>query len=448
MKKIATKIILITIAILINNVLSRAQLWIARDTISFFSANPDSAILMSHTDSLEMIFGKEKKSILQFDTIKINTIGFCNTFRPRSFSITHTPTNFPQKWLNDYHKAIFTLGDALKLPSTTNQPIEDIIYNYKIKYPATVQYTWRQIPETWNVIHEGRNRTKTQHEEMREMADMISTQNPKEQKTELKLPKEDVSPWTTKGQENLQISQLFLGNWAKGGESSMSLVSDFRYSAKYANGKHTWENNIISKVGITHTSTLGTRVSDDELSLTSKYGYKAVNKWYYSFQNSFKTQMFRNYASNDKDKVKPKSTLLSPAYIQFIFGMDYKTNNFSLLLSPYTAIITVVVDTATIDQTKYSIPDNRKSNTVDGFSITLNWKKQFRTEITYTTKGELFYEYFEKHGQKRFDWENVLDLQINRFLTTRVIAELRYYDNESSKFQFKENISIAFKYTF
>ena len=368
-------------------------------------------------------------------------------FPENTQKITYKPTLTSLSRLSEYQDSISALSNAAQI----SQPIslQQVQKNYMVQHPEVVQYTWRQVPEPWKDIRDGRTIRKDKRAEMRQVAKMFDSNNSNKNSDRLKeLPKEQESPWKVSGQENLQMSQLYLGNWAKGGESSLSLISDFRFTAQYTNGKHQWENNGVHKMGITHTSTLGTRVSDDALELSSKYGYKAISQWYYSFQNTFKTQMFRNYSSSDKTKSSPKSTLLSPAYIQFIFGMDYKRQDFSLLLSPYTAVMTIVVDTATIDQTAYSISANRRSTTVDGFSITLNWKKAFSSDITYTTKAEMFYEYFEKNGQKRFDWENVVDLQINRFLTTRFLFELRYYDNESDKFQVKENISISFKYSF
>ncbi|MCQ2229969.1 MAG: DUF3078 domain-containing protein [Bacteroidales bacterium] len=407
---------------------------------------------LSNADSLLMFFGSPQdpwQPITGDDVAMRSVLPFEVIFIPQSKSITYNPTNTSRQKLEQYQNMLNAQSHTTMLTSS-NDPLEDIRYNYTVNHPEKVKYTWRQIPDPDKNIREGRRIRRDKKADLERAATLISfDRNDDYTATGFKqLPKEEPSPWTAAGQENLQISQLFLENWAKGGESSMSLVSDFRYNAKYKKGKHEWENNITHKMGVTHTSTLGTRVSNDEFNASSKYGFKAVNNWFYSFQNTFKTQMFRNYAASDKNKEKPKSTLLSPAYIQFIFGMDYKKENLSILLSPYTAIITVVADTSTIDQTTFKIPKNKKSNTVDGFSISVNWKKNITRDILYTTKGEVFYEYFEKHGQKRLDWENIIDLQFNRFLSTRFIFELRYYDNESKKFQVKENINIAFKYTF
>ena len=439
---------LTTIAILLLIVnICQAQLLRKRIDLS------NDSIVMTSADSLVMYFGESHEQwqpITSYDEAQRSELPFGVIFIPQSQPITYSPTNFSKQKLDEYQKSLSAQRHT-SLLKTSDDPLNDVRYNYTVSHPEKVQYTWRQIPDPDKNIREGRRIRRDKRADLERAGDLITSGNSNDYTVYefKKIPKEEPSPWTTTGQENLQISQMYFDNWIKGGETSMSLVSDFRYSAIYKKDKHEWENSITHKMGFTYSKTLGsTRVSNDELNASSKYGFKAVNNWYYSFQNTFKTQMFRNYAASDKEKKTPKSTLLSPAYIQFIFGMDYKKDNFSILLSPYTAIITIVADTSTIDQTAYKIPKNRKSNTVDGFSISVNWKKNFTRDITYTTKGEVFYEYFEKHGQKRLDWENVVDLQINRFLSTRFLFELRYYDNESKKFQIKENINIAFKYTF
>ncbi len=441
------KIVILFFGFFFSTLVVCGQLWVAPDTLALYQVADSMEVLSDSTSHHRL----PKVELHQLPDSVLNMgfdVGSLFIFPSNRQQITYAPKITSLNRFGIYRDSISTLGVADKFHIVRN-PFAEIRYNYMVEHPDVVKYTWRQVPEPWKDIRDGRRIRKDKKAEMREIVRMINSGNDNYTSGNLKeLPKEEVSPWTTTGQENLQMSQLYLGNWAKGGESSLSLVSDFRGTAKYVKAKHQWENTIVHKMGVTHTSTLGTRVSDDAFDLTSKYGYQAVSKWYYSFLTTFKTQMFRNYSSSDKNKEKPKSTLLSPAYVQFIFGMDYKKEDLSLLLSPYTAVMTIVADTAMIDQTAYSIPENKRSNTVDGFSITLNWKKKFTNDITYTTKGELFYEYFEKDGQKRFDWENVVDLQINRFLTTRLIFELRYYDNESDKFQVKENISISFKYSF
>lgn len=366
-------------------------------------------------------------------------------FKSDIINIKYNPTNFAMQNLSDYQQ--FKNGTLRENILPQVPTLAQIRHAYSIENPDSIKYTWSMIPEPWRSIREGR---KIHHDsDYDNLAKIFESAGYSEDDTDYKLlPEKEKSPWTISGEENVQLSQLYVDNWVKGGESSMTLLSDLRFSAIYSKNKHQWENNITHKLGVTHTSVLGTRLSDDVIDLSSKYGYKAVNKWYYSFQNTFKTQLFRNYSKSDTEKETPTSALLSPAYVQFIIGMDFKKENLSLLLSPFTSIMTIVVDTATIDQTTYSVKENKKTMSVNGFSVTANWKVKVFLNTIYSTKCELFYEYFQKGGQKRFDWENVFDMQINRFLATRLLFELRYYDNESKKFQVKENVSVAFKYSF
>lgn len=378
-------------------------------------------------------------------------ISFMQIFRPVDGDIRYTPSNPSRERLQEYQTIASRLSSGLAADSMLQaQTIteDELRYSNMIQHPQHVTHAWHDIAEPDKMFRERRKmkRTSDDTESLAELFNINAMANFDDRVRE--LPKKEPSPWTITGEENVQLSQLFLSNWVKGGESSTSLLSDLRFTTKYIKDKQAWESKLIHKLGVTKTSVLGTRLSDDVLDLSSKYGYKAVNKWYYSFLTTFKTQLFRSYDKNDTEKKQAKSTILSPAYVQFIVGMDYKHKDLSLLLSPFTSILTIVADTSTVDQTRYAIDEDKKMNSTNGFSITLNWKHKIRSNITYTTKNEIFYEFFKKNGHKRFDWENIIDMNINMFLTARFIFELRYFDNESDKFQVKENFSIAFKYSF
>ncbi len=380
----------------------------------------------------------------------LNTASFKLTYRPTTLNLDYKSQYTPEARRDSFLLAKnHPFGDipTFKDPSGLS-PIDKARLDYMMANPGQIEHSWEELPDPNKDIREGKKlyNQESDHSEIAKIfrpdSDIIAAGQISEK------PKEKEGPWKITGEENMQFSQLFVNNWIKGGENSASLLHDFRFKAIYSQGRSQWETSFTNKLGLTYTSTLKGRVSDDLFDLNSKYGFNAVNKWYYSFLATFKTQLFRNYKSSDINKENPKSTLLSPAYIQLIFGMDYKRDDLSILLSPYTGIFTVVADTALIDQTSYGIDEGHKADFVNGFSITANWKKTIVYGIYYTTKVELFYEYFKKDGNKRFDWENIIDVQINRFLSTRFLVEFRYFDNESERFQIKENFSIAFKYSF
>lgn len=385
----------------------------------------------------------------EFRERRINKAGFMLNYRPIDAQFTFESQYTPKARRDTFLMRTKSLGVEYNFADPAGlDPIDRARMDIIFAHPELMRYTWNEIPDLLKDIREGRLLDSKENDNERlskifkpDVAFIVD---------ELKAKKvEEVNPWTLSGVENLQFSQLYVNNWIKGGENSASLLHDFRWKALFVKDRSQWETNVTSKLGLTYTSTLKGRVSDDLLDINSKYGFNAVNKWYYSFLFSFKTQLFRNYSSSDIEKEKPKSTLLSPAYLQFIFGMDYKRgDDLSVLLSPYTGIITVVADTADIDPTNFGIDEGKRADFINGFSITVNWKKTIMYGVYYITRVELFYEYFRKNGNKRFDWENVFEFQINRFISTRLNLELRYFDNESEKFQVKENFSISFKYSF
>lgn len=442
---------------------AEAQLW--RTRLRMFT--PDTATIAIDTTSLaidtiatndttlldmqkfEAQYAQEKAWRDSLTATKPNTLSFNIIALPYRMNVSYRPTDIKRRQLRDYQRSFrrfASVSDAHRRLDEMAMSIEDVQQQYAAQHPDMVQYSWDEIPEPYKDIRDGK-KLSHRKDEMQLLAKELNRSNKDDLRVK-QLPKEEESPWTVSGEENVQLSQLFLANWVAGGETSLTLLSDMRFKAYYSKDRHSWENELTHKMGFTQTKALGFRVTNDAFNLSSKYGYNAVSKWYYSAKNTFKTQLFKKYDDDDEDKEEPLSALLSPAYIQFILGMDYKKTDLSVLLSPYTLNITLVMDTTDVDASDYSIPDGRKADVMTGFSVTVTWKKKLTEDITYTTETELFMEYFEKDGKKQFDWENIIDMQINRYLTTRFLLELRYYDNESTKFQMKENFSVAFKYSF
>lgn len=310
-----------------------------------------------------------------------------------------------------------------------------LIYN-----PSLVKYQWNKIESPNKLIVEGvLLNTKTAH-------DIFHLDNMEAIKR-LKKPVETIYYWRYGGVETLQFSQIFFSNWVKGGENSVSLLSDFRVFANFKKPKMAWDNKATHKLGFVTSESDKSRISDDLIELNSKFGLNASEKWYYSSLFDFKTQFF--YGRDTKIREKILSGFMSPAYLTFAIGMDYKqSKDFTLLLSPITAKITMVLDTVNIDQTKYSIANDKRSITKSGLSLNnfLRWK--ISEEVSIMSTIEYFYGYLDPIPQTQMNWELITDFRINKYLSARLYNYFRYYENESGKLQYKENLSLAFSYKF
>jgi len=322
---------------------------------------------------------------------------------------------------------------------------EAFLHHFFVSNPSVVDYDWYELPDVPSVM--GQSKRLVLNKSARSLGHLFVTDNVR--RPDL-LEKVDMAnrPWVFSGSEHVQFSQAYLKNWVKGGQQSVSLLSDLRFSAIYKDDDTQWENNLIHKIGVIDIEGSNSRINDDLIELSSKYGINASKKWFYSLLFNFKTQFFNGYESDDVEKLEPISAFMAPASWSLAAGMDYKTKNFTLMLSPLTSRISMVLDTVKIDQTRYSIPEDKKSMFFMGGSFQNNLTWNVSEGIELTSAMNVFYDYFEKEDKVQAEWDLILDMKINVFLSTRITTNFRYYESESSKLQARENLSIAFQYKF
>jgi hypothetical protein len=290
------------------------------------------------------------------------------------------------------------------------------------------------------------------------------TFNPKKPDSKLRkvvLPQVDPLPWKLYGTGSVGFSQTELSNWAKGGESSLSMLLIGRYVANYSRKSVKWENLAEFRLGFFSSKTRGLEKNDDKLEFQSRVGYSAFKKWYYSGETNFKTQIARGYKFPDKDN--PISKFMAPAYLTFSIGMDYKPNkNFSLFLSPITSKTIFVLDSALIDPTHFGLDRGKTKKWEPGFIAKVNWNRPIIENINYNTRAELFNDYRYPFQRFSFDWEQTLVMDVNRHVSTRIMSEVIYDYNvkfpikdadgkvidKKAKWQFKELFTVGFNYKF
>ena len=268
-------------------------------------------------------------------------------------------------------------------------------------------------------------------------------------------------PWILFGNASLGFTQTSLSNWSKGGESSLAMLILGKYFANYSKKKTRWETHVELRYGANQTKSKGFEKNDDKIELQSRYGYSAFQKWFYSAETDFKTQIAPGY--NYPNKSKPISAFMSPGYLTFSLGLDYKPNkNFSLFLSPLSSKTTYVTDTTSISPKNYGLLPGTKKLWEPGLIIKSNWHKKVADNIMYDTKAEFFNNYKYTFQKFAFDWEQTLTMQVNRHINTLITTELIYDYNvkfpvrnaagveigRTPKWQFKELINIGFNYKF
>jgi len=280
----------------------------------------------------------------------------------------------------------------------------------------------------------------------------------------LKIQKkfEVIAPWDYGGNGNFGLTQIYLNNWKRGGESAFSFLMVLKGYANYADKKIRWENSGEVRNGWVKQGGEIDQIqkNDDKLELISRLGVNAFDHWFYSAEIDFETQFFAGY--NYPDKSKLISSYLSPARTLIKLGLDYKPNkNFSLFLSPFTSKTVYVRDTARIDQTRYGISPTSQTLWEPGLNADLKYKIDFTPQISFETKYKMFINYQSPFKKFDINWENGVVAQLTNRISMNVMLYMIYDDNVTfptgkqdesgkdiykAKLQTKELMTIGFSY--
>ena len=121
---------------------------------------------------------------------------------------------------------------------------------------------------------------------------------------------DSVKHWKRGGVLTANISQVSLSNWAAGGNSSASGVFLVNVFANYQKEKLSWDNAADFHYGFLNEKNKEAIKTNDKIDVSSKFGFKASDKWNYAAMANFKSQFAPGYKQPDKDLL---SNFLDPA---------------------------------------------------------------------------------------------------------------------------------------
>ena len=135
----------------------------------------------------------------------------------------------------------------------------------------------------------------------------------------------------------------------------------------------------------------------------------------------------RNYG------VSPSPTIsdpFAPAYILIGTGIDYKPNEgFSAYLSPMTAKITIVDNQLLSNAGDFGVePGEHVRYEVGGF-LKIQYKKDIMENVNFSTKADFFANYLKNFGNIDVNWETLIAMKINKFLSASLSRHLIYDDD-------------------
>lgn len=286
--------------------------------------------------------------------------------------------------------------------------------------------------------------------------------------------------WKTAGIFGANLSQTSLTNWAAGGQNSFAINGLFSLSANYKKNKNVWDNSLDMGYGLLRQGKEKKFMkTDDKIDVLSKFGREAFSNFYYAAMLNFKTQMAAGFNyPNDSVKI---SDWLAPAYTVVAIGMDYKPNKyFSAFVAPLTGKLTYVnnqsladagafgVEKAKFDDNGVMISKGELTKKEFGGYIRIiysrsKFEQEYLKNVALTTKIDLFSNYLNNPQNIDINWETLISLKVNKYITVSINNNLIYDDDvlikidknddgiidaEGPRLQVKNILGVGFAYKF
>jgi hypothetical protein len=258
--------------------------------------------------------------------------------------------------------------------------------------------------------------------------------------------------WVTKGSFSTQLTESYFSpNWYQGGINNLNVLSMLTFEANYNNKRKVqWDNKLDARLGFYQNQGEDIQSNQDLLRLTSKLNLKAIRNWNYAVEAQGNTQMLNHYNGNDKTDLQ--SRFMAPADASLTIGMDFKKSFARGSISIYPGPLSYKMTYVAVEKlaSKYGIDKPGKKIRSDlGSKIEVNFDYKITKDIGYKTR---FYYFTGRYEYVQMDWENTLNFQVSKYISTKLFFHTRFDDlvepAENWKYmQFKQYLMLGLNYT-
>lgn len=249
----------------------------------------------------------------------------------------------------------------------------------------------------------------------------------------------------------------FSSNWTGGGVNSIALGVFLNALNEKKKGKNSWRNDFQGQYGIVRNKGQQSRKNVDRLFFDTKYNRELTAQWSLFANVNFLSQFGNGYDYNtnpDSLNFKKKvSGILAPAYLTEAIGIEYRpVPYFFVDLAPGALRQTIVIDedlyVNTPDQKNYGVPIGKKVRTEAALiQLVANLDKDIAKDVNLKFRYLMFSSF--KHP---LNIDNRLDAQltakINKYVNVNLGAIVVYDEDQSTKIQFAQALSIGFLFAF
>lgn len=264
----------------------------------------------------------------------------------------------------------------------------------------------------------------------------------------LAVDQDTVKHWSVQGQNTLMLNQAAFSNWVGGGANNIGWLAGTNYNMTYEKDKDLWENIVILGYGQNNTEGVGNRKTQDVINLSTNYGRKISKNWYVSAGASLLTQFAPGYEDGNNPAAPKISNFMAPGYVNLGAGFTYRPNdNFTMTLRPANARWTFVLDEDLQRAGNYGLKNDGDSSLFQfGFLGTAMYKVQIMENMHLTNTASVFSNYLDHPERLVLSYGGVLNMKINKYVSSIITLDLLYDHNQIQKTQLKQTLGVGFAY--
>lgn len=263
--------------------------------------------------------------------------------------------------------------------------------------------------------------------------------------------------WKNSGNALFLVNQSSFSNWTSGGQSSISGTLKIDYNFNYSDNGWDWDTKVISNFGLNKISGSDfLKKTDDRIEINSVLGKKfnndIIGRWSYSSFFNFQTQFAKGYRfgrdANGNPNRTEKSRFFSPATVQLGVGMYWKkSKDLWVNVAPMTGKLILVnrrfTENLNENQTYFGVKKGGNSRFELGASIRSYYKSEIFENVTMENRLSLYSDYLDRPQNIDFDCTFNFIMKVNQYVSTNLIFQFVYDDNEISRVQIREVLGVG-----
>jgi hypothetical protein len=253
-----------------------------------------------------------------------------------------------------------------------------------------------------------------------------------------KIDSTQKSSWTKTGSINIAFNNVQLTNWAAGGQNSLALSGVFNGKTVYETKKEKWSSELTLQLGGAKVGD-GNRLfkkTDDFLIVNTQYDRKINKNWAFSGILDLRTQMLAGFefyddATGQERRGKLLSEMFAPAFLTASLGFTYQNKIISATISPLASRLTIVQNDSLSKAGAFGVKVGEKTLLEIGVNFNAKLDLNIMENINLKSNLILFSKYDDWIGKGIWDanWETMIVLKVNKYITTSFGTHLIYFNN-------------------